>query len=66
MCAKIPFLAGAESVIYSLLILAVSAFCLTSLDTATRLARYMFQEFWLAPGETYKDATGIKRVLTDP
>ena len=52
MCAKIPFLAGAESVIYSLLILAVSAFCLTSLDTATRLARYMFQEFWLAPGET--------------
>lgn len=43
MCAKIPFLAGAESVIYSLLILAVSAFCLTSLDTATRLARYMFQ-----------------------
>lgn len=66
MCAKIPFLAGAESVIYSLLILAVSAFCLTSLDTATRLARYMFQEFWLAPGETYKDATGVKRVLTDP
>lgn len=66
MCAKIPFLAGAENVIYSLLILAVSAFCLTSLDTATRLARYMFQEFWLAPGETYKDATGVKRVLTDP
>ena len=32
MCAKIShFLAGAESVIYSLLILAVSAFCLTSL-----------------------------------
>ena len=52
MCAKIPFLAGAESVIYSLLILAVSAFCLTSLDTATRLARYMFQEFWLALGMT--------------
>ena len=26
----------------------------------------MFQEFWLAPGETYKDATGVKRVLTDP
>ena len=66
MCATIPFLKGAESVIYSMLILAVSAFCLTSLDTATRLARYMFQEFWLAPGETYKDATGVKRVLTDP
>ena len=66
MCAQIPFLAGAENVIYSLLILAVSAFCLTSLDTATRLARYMFQEFWLEPGQTYKDATGAKRVLTDP
>ena len=36
MCATIPFLKGAESVIYSMLILAVSAFCLTSLDTATR------------------------------
>ena len=66
MCAKIPFLAGAENVIYSLLILAVSAFCLTSLDTATRLARYMFQEFWLEPGQTYKDATGFKKVLTNP
>lgn len=66
MCATIPFLAGAESVIYSMLILAVSAFCLTSLDTATRLARYMFQEFWLNEGETYKDATGFKRVLTNP
>ena len=66
MCATIPFLAGAENVIYSMLILAVSAFCLTSLDTATRLARYMFQEFWLEPGQTYKDATGIKGILTNP
>ena len=66
MCAKIPFLAGAQDVIYSMLILAVSAFCLTSLDTATRLARYMFQEFWLEPGQTYKDAKGIKKTLTNP
>ena len=66
MCATIPFLKGAESVIYSMLILAVSAFCLTSLDTATRLARYMFQEFWLEPGQTYEDATGIKKTLTNP
>ncbi|MFR8169521.1 MAG: carbon starvation protein A [Marvinbryantia sp.] len=66
MCATIPFLAGAQDVIYSMLILAVSAFCLTSLDTATRLARYMFQEFWLEPGQTYKDATGIKKTLTNP
>ena len=66
MCATIPFLKGAESVIYSMLILAVSALCLTSLDTATRLARYMFQEFWLEPGETYENATGIKKTLTNP
>ena len=66
MCATIPFLAGSEDVIYAMLILAVSAFCLTSLDTATRLARYMFQEFWLEPGQTWKDATGFKRVLTNP
>ncbi len=66
MCATIPFLAGAESVIYAMLILAVSAFCLTSLDTATRLARYMFQEFWLEPGQTYEDAQGFKKTLTNP
>ena len=66
MCATIPFLAGAQSVIYSMLILAVSAFCLTSLDTATRLARYMFQEFWLEPGQTVKDATGFKATLCNP
>lgn len=66
MTSTIPFLAGAENVIYSLLILAVSAFCLTSLDTATRLARYMFQEFWLEKGETYKTATGYKAVLANP
>ena len=65
MLGKI-FGSGAVSVTYTLMVLAVSVFCLTSLDTATRLARYMFQEFWLAPGETYKDATGVKRVLTDP
>ncbi len=41
-------------------------FCLTSLDTATRLARYMFQEFWLEPGETHQDVTGYKKTLTNP
>ncbi|MGN0466482.1 MAG: carbon starvation protein A [Lachnospiraceae bacterium] len=66
MCATIPILAGAEQIIYSMLILAVSAFCLTSLDTATRLARYMFQEFWLESGQTYKDVQGFKRVITNP
>ena len=66
MVASIPGLAGAQSTISSLLVLTVSVFCLTSLDTATRLARYMFQEFWLEPGQTYKDATGFKAILCNP
>ncbi|RJP75810.1 MAG: carbon starvation protein A [Candidatus Zixiibacteriota bacterium] len=40
----IPFEAGKAFVA-----LAVSAFALTSLDTATRLARFAFQEFFAAP-----------------
>ncbi len=66
MVATIPGLAGVEDVVRTLLILTVSAFCLTSLDTATRLARYMFQEFWLEPGQTYKDVSGYKAVLANP
>ncbi|MBD5539977.1 MAG: carbon starvation protein A [Lachnospiraceae bacterium] len=66
MLSSIPGLASTETVAYTLLVLTVSVFCLTSLDTATRLARYMFQEFWLEPGETYKDVTGYKKVLTNP
>ncbi len=66
MVACIPGLAATEGTVKALLILAVSAFCLTSLDTATRLARYMFQEFWLKPGETYDDLTGARKVLTNP
>lgn len=58
--------AKVQSVMYQMLILAVSVFCLTSLDTATRLARYMFQEFWVKSGETTKDATGFKKVLVNP
>ena len=49
------------------MILTDSAFCLTSLDTATRLARFMFQEFWLEPGQTAKDVTdGYKKLLVNP
>lgn len=55
-----------QSVMYQMLVLAVSVFCLTSLDTATRLARYIFQEFWLNPGETEKDVTGFRKVLVNP
>ena len=66
MLGSIPGLGGVENIAYTLLVLTVSVFCLTSLDTATRLARYMFQEFWLEPGQTYKDAVGYKKILTNP
>lgn len=66
MVASIPGLEATQSTVSALLVLTVSAFCLTSLDTATRLARYMFQEFWLKPGETYKDVTGFKATLCNP
>lgn len=66
MCASLPLFTAAKDVIYALLILAVSAFCLTSLDTATRLARYMFQEFWMKPGERIEDLTGARSVLVKP
>ena len=56
---------GLVSITYSMFVLAVSVFCLTSLDTATRLARYMFQEFWLSPDETVKDVTGTKKLLAN-
>ena len=55
------------SVLYTLLVLTYSSFCLTSLDTATRLARFMFQEFWLdgSKGETPENVTGYKKVLSN-
>ncbi len=67
MVAAIPGLAGLENVLYTLLVLTYSAFCLTSLDTATRLARFMFQEFWLEPGQTVADVKeGYKKLLVNP
>ena len=66
MCATLPVPEGIKDIIYALLILAVSAFCLTSLDTATRLARYMFQEFWVKPGEDMRDLTGVRKILVNP
>ncbi len=58
---------GAVTILRTLLVLTYSAFCLTSLDTATRLARFMFQEFWLEPGQTAKDVKdGYKKILVNP
>ena len=58
---------GVVKVLNTLLVLTYSAFCLTSLDTATRLARFMFQEFWLdsSKGETPENVTGYKKVLSN-
>lgn len=67
MVAAIPGLEGLETILYTLLVLTYSAFCLTSLDTATRLARFMFQEFWLEPGQTVNDVKeGWKKVMINP
>ncbi len=66
MLACIPGLADIEGIAYTLLILAVSAFCLTSLDTATRLGRYMFQELFVPAGKTMEETTGVRGVLTNP
>ncbi|MBR2789165.1 MAG: carbon starvation protein A, partial [Eggerthellaceae bacterium] len=70
MMAQIPGMAGlageAGSLVYSLLILAVSAFCLTSLDTATRISRMMFQEMFATDNdERTNNEKGWRGVLTN-
>lgn len=57
----------AYSTIYALLTLAVSVFALTSLDTGTRLGRFLFSELFLKEDEkTWKDAKGFRKVLAHP
>ena len=56
-----------NAVIAALLTLAVSVFALTSLDTGTRLSRFMFSELFLKEEEaTWRDATGARKVLAHP
>lgn len=55
----IPFLIAKNFVT-----LAISAFALTSLDTATRLARFIFQEFFESDGKTAKNI-GFTSILTN-
>lgn len=58
---------GTYNTIYALLTLAVSVFALTSLDTGTRLSRFMFSELFLKEGEaTWKDAKGVRKFLAHP
>ncbi len=54
-------------IVYALLVLAVSVFALTSLDTAARLNRYLFSELFLKDGESdWHAATGIRKLLAHP
>ena len=70
--AGIAIMFGAEgtgiyNTIAALLTLAVSVFALTSLDTGTRLSRFMFSELFLKEDEaTWKDATGARKILAHP
>ncbi len=58
---------GVYSTITALLTLAVSVFALTSLDSATRLSRFMFSELFLKEDEaSWKDASGVRKVLANP
>jgi len=52
--------------VYTLLTLAVSVFALTSLDSGTRLARYMFAELFVKEGEKREEIKGIRGVLANP
>ena len=53
-------------VTYTLLTLAVSVFALTSLDSGTRLARYMFAELFIPEGKTRDDLTGAAKFFSNP
>ena len=52
--------------VYTLLTLAVSVFALTSLDSGTRLARYLFAELFVPEGKTRDDLTGIAKFFATP
>ena len=51
---------------YTLLTLAVSVFALTSLDSGTRLARYMFAELFVPEGKTREELTGVRKFFSNP
>lgn len=53
-------------VVYTLITLAVSVFALTSLDTGTRLGRYMFTELFVREGEDPSTITGFRGFLAKP
>ena len=58
--------AKVQALVYVLLTLAVSVFALTSLDSGTRLARYMFAELFIPEGKTRDDLTGARKFFANP
>ena len=58
--------AGGYNLIYNLFTLAVSVFALTSLDSATRLCRYLFAELLTPVGKTHEDLTGAAKFFSTP
>lgn len=53
------------NVAFTIITLSISAFALTSLDTATRLARYMFQEFFVDEGADASTLKGFKKIAAN-
>ncbi len=58
--------AGGYKTIYNLFTLAVSVFALTSLDSASRLCRYLFAELLTPEGKTHEDLTGAAKFFSNP
>ncbi len=52
--------------VYTLITLSVSVFALTSLDTGTRLGRYMFTELFVREGEDPAKIRGFRGFLAKP
>ena len=60
------FAPKATGLIKTLFTLAVSVFALTSLDSATRLCRYLFVELLTPEGKTREDLTGARKFFATP
>ena len=56
---------GGNKVVFTLITLAVSAFALTSLDTAARMGRFLFQEFFVDEGMDVKKLAGWRKFLVN-
>jgi len=60
---SIPLLSVPVTTATSFVALAVAAFALTTLDTTTRLGRYVFQEFFEMTGKSKSDNVGTNRFV---